>query len=316
MEYLIVTILIFFSALFSGLTIGFLGLNKTELERKVKIGEKKAARILTVRKNGNFLLVTLLLGNVLVNSILSVFLGNLFSGLVAVLVSTALIVVFGEILPQAVFYRHALSVGYYFVPLVKFFQFILYPIAYPISKVLDYFLGEEEETIWSKKEIKEIIKIHEDSEKSDIDKDEESILIGALTFSEKTAKEAMTPKKNVFRLELNRELDDNLLKEIKDSGYSRIPVYENDDDNIIGVLNVKALINLKDRKKVKEVFYKDKIIKVKEDDKLDNILNDFINNKVHISFVVNEHQTFLGILTLEDIMEEIISKEIIDETDN
>ncbi len=147
MEYLIVIVLILFSALFSGLTIGFLGLDKTELERKAKLGNKKAVKIITVRRNGNFLLVVLLLGNVLVNSILSVFLGSLFSGLMAVLFSTALIVVFGEILPQAVFYRHALSVGYYFVPLVKFFQFILFPIAYPIGKILDYFLGEEEETI-------------------------------------------------------------------------------------------------------------------------------------------------------------------------
>jgi metal transporter CNNM len=122
MDFLIILILILFSALFSGLTIGFLGLDKTELARKSKLGNKKAAKIITIRKNGNFLLVVLLLGNVLVNSILSVFLGDKFSGLVAVVASTALIVVFGEILPQAIFYRHALSIGYYFVPIVRFFS--------------------------------------------------------------------------------------------------------------------------------------------------------------------------------------------------
>ncbi len=122
MDYLIIFILILFSAIFSGLTIGFLGLDKSELSRKAKLGNRKAAKIITIRKNGNFLLVVLLLGNVLVNSILSVFLGDKFSGLVAVIASTALIVIFGEILPQAIFYRHALSIGYYFVPIVRFFS--------------------------------------------------------------------------------------------------------------------------------------------------------------------------------------------------
>ena len=127
--YLIITILILFSALFSGLTIGLLGLDKSELEIKIKTGDKRALKIYSVRKNGNLLLVTLLLGNVLVNSILSVFLGDKFSGLIAVIASTALIVIFGEILPQAIFYRHAMKVGVYFVPIVKFFEIILFPVA-------------------------------------------------------------------------------------------------------------------------------------------------------------------------------------------
>jgi metal transporter CNNM len=129
MTYLIILILILFSALFSGLTIGLLGLDKSELEIKMKTGDKRAVKIYSVRKNGNLLLVTLLLGNVLVNSILSVYLGDMFSGLIAVLASTALIVIFGEILPQAIFYRHAMSVGVYFVPIVKIFQFLLFPVA-------------------------------------------------------------------------------------------------------------------------------------------------------------------------------------------
>ena len=129
MTYLIIIILIIFSALFSGLTIGLLGLDKSELERKIKIGDKLALKIYTVRKNGNLLLVTLLLGNVLINSILSVYLGAMFPGVAAVTVSTMLIVVFGEILPQAVFYRYAMQVGVYFVPIVKFFQILFFPLA-------------------------------------------------------------------------------------------------------------------------------------------------------------------------------------------
>ena len=313
--YLIITILILFSALFSGLTIGLLGLDKSELEIKIKTGDKRALKIYSVRKNGNLLLVTLLLGNVLVNSILSVFLGDKFSGLIAVIVSTALIVIFGEIVPQAIFYRHAMKFGVYFVPIVKFFEIILFPVAWPIAKILDKFLGEEKMTIHSKEELSEIIKSHEDSHESDLDDDEESILLGALSFSDKKVKEIMTPKNVVYSLNEDEILDEKLLEEIKKNGFSRIPVYQEKEDNIVGVLNVKSLINLDEGKKVYDIHFRNKIFEVNEDEKLDELLNKFIKKKSHIAYVTNIHGTFLGIVTMEDLIEEIIQKEIVDETD-
>ncbi len=315
MEIILIIILLFFSALFSGLTIGLLGLNRTELKRKAKLGDKRAIAITKIRENGNLLLVTLLIGNVAVNSILSVFLGQNFSGIVAVLISTILIVSFGEILPQAIFYRYALSVGYYFVPIIKFFIIIFYPIAWPISKFLDKILGNEKDTVWTKQEIKEIIKDHEDFKDSAIDSDEEDIVLGALSFSEKKAKQIMTPKNVTFMLEKDTFLDEELLEEIKQNGFTRVLIFSNNKDNIIGVLNVKKLINLPENKKVSDIYDKGKILEVKEEERLDNLLNFFIKKKVHIAFVVNVHKTFLGIVTLEDIIEEIISKEIMDETD-
>jgi metal transporter CNNM len=316
MDYLIIIILIIFSALFSGLTIGFLGLNKTELERKATLKNKKAIKIITIRRDANFLLVVLLLGNVLINSILSIFLANLLSGVMAVIISTSLIVVFGEILPQAIFYRHALSIGYHFVPVVKFFQVIFYPIAKPIAKILDKFLGDEEETIWSKKEIKEIIKNHEDSSRSEIDIDEENIILGALSFSDKKVKQVMTPKSVVFNIEENRILDIGTISEIKKNGFSRIPVFRENEDDIVGVLNFKSLIGVGDGKRVYDIYSRNKLFEVSEEEKLDTILNKFIKKKIHIASVKNLHGTFLGIITMEDIIEEILSTEIVDETDN
>jgi metal transporter CNNM len=315
MTYLIITILISLSALFSGLTIGLLGLDKSEIERKMRLGDKRAEKIYSVRKNGNLLLVTLLLGNVLVNSVLSVFLGDKFSGILAVLFSTILIVIFGEILPQAVFYRHALSVGYYFVPIVKVFIYILYPISWLFSKALDYFLGMERDTIWTKKEIQEIIKIHENSTESDIDHDEEKIVLGALSFSEKKAKEVMTPRSVVFAVEEGQILDTKLLVEMKKTGLTRIPVFREDLDNVVGVLNVKSLINLEEGKRVYDIYFRNKIFPVSESDNLDDVLNQFVKKKIHMAYVVNEHKTLLGIVTLEDLIEEILSEEIVDETD-
>ncbi len=126
----------------------------------------------------------------------------------------------------------------------------------------------------------------------------------------------MTPKQAVFKIEENKNLDQALLTKIKKSGFSRIPVYREKEDNILGVLNVKSLINLEKGRKVFDIYDRNKILEISEYDKLDKILNLFIKRKVHIGFVVNNHKTFLGILTLEDIMEEIISQEIVDETDN
>ncbi|MCK5589223.1 MAG: DUF21 domain-containing protein [Candidatus Pacebacteria bacterium] len=315
MEYLVIIPLVLFSALFSGLTIGFLGLDKTELRRKKKLGDERAIKISQVRENGNLLLVVLLVGNVAVNSIFAVFLGDKFSGVVAVLISTVFIVIFGEILPQAIFYRHALSIGSYFVPLVKFFIFILYPIAWPIAKILDKFLGIEEDTVWSKKEIGEIIKDHEDSIKSDLDSDEEDILLGALTFSDKKVRQIMTPRNVVFMLEENSLLNEELLVKIKKTGFTRLPVYRGKEDNIVGVLNIKSLINLHGGRKVYDIYDRHKILEVSENDTLDNLLNNFIKRKSHIACVLNIHKTFLGIVTMEDVIEEIISKEIVDETD-
>jgi len=315
MEYIIILILIVFSALFSGLTIGMLGLDKTELERKMKLGDRQAERIYSVRKNGNLLLVTLLLGNVAVNSVLSIFLGTLFSGVVAAIFATTLIVLFGEIAPQAVFYRHAISAGYYFVPIVKVFIFILYPISLPISKILDKVLGDERETIWSKKEIKEIIKVHEDSDESDIDSEEENIVLGALSFSDRRVNEIMTPRNVAFMIEENDLLDTKHLNGIKRSGFSRIPVFQESRDKIVGVLNVKSLIDLGNGKRVYDIYNRNKIFEIHEDEKLDELMSRFINTKTHMAYVMNDHHTFLGLVTMEDVIEEILRMEIVDETD-
>ena len=171
-------------------------------------------------------------------------------------------------------------------------------------------------TILSKEEISEMIKSHEDSEESEIDNDEESILLGALSFSEKKVKEIMTPKNVVYSLEENELLDERKLNEIRETGFSRIPVFHEKDDEIVGVLNVKSLINLDEGKRVYDIHFRNKIFKVNEDEKLDELLNKFIRKKSHIAYVTNIHNTFLGIVTMEDLIEEIIQKEIVDETDN
>lgn len=317
MDFIIIGVLVLLSGCFSGLTLGFFSLNLTSLERKMKLGNKQAKKVYPIRKNGNLLLCTLLLGNVAVNSTMAIFLGNIATGLVAGLVSTSLIVVFGEIIPQAIFSRHALKLGASTVWLVRIFIFILYPIAYPMAWLLNKALGAEMATIWNKREIEEIIRHHEDADESEIDADEERILLGALAFSDITAEMVATPRPVVFMLSNETILDAEAIQEIKEKGFSRIPIFTQDKaDNIEGVLLIKDLLGLDTNAGIctKEIM-RPNLLYIKESTRLDNLLNHFLENKKHLACVFNEFGVFSGVVSLEDVVEEILKVEIIDEAD-
>ena len=117
--------LLFLSGLFSGLNLGLMSLGKEELQRKIKFGDKRASAVYKLRKNGNLLLCTILIGNVLVNNTLAIYMGDMFTGTFAIVVATALIVIFGEIIPQALCSRYPLQVGAAAAPLFKVFMYAL-----------------------------------------------------------------------------------------------------------------------------------------------------------------------------------------------
>ncbi|MCK5416574.1 HlyC/CorC family transporter [Candidatus Parcubacteria bacterium] len=315
MTYIIVVLLVALSAIFSGLTLGFFSLNKDDLERKMGLGDKNAKKIYKLRKNGNQLLCTLLIGNVAVNATLSIFLGSIASGFIAGLMATVLIVVFGEIIPQAAFSRYALILGAKFAWLVSIFIFILYPLAKPLAIALNKTLGEEMPTVYSKKELVKLIEDHEDMKESDIDEDEERILKGALSFSRKKVNDIMTPRTEIIAFSGDEKLSKEMILKIKNTGRSRIPVYEKDLDNIIGVLYAKDLIGGCTASKTLKTIARDDVIFVDYDKYLDDLLNAFKNKKHHLFVVLNEYGGVSGIVTIEDVIEEIIGDEIVDEFD-
>ena len=315
MEYLILLVLLGFSAIFSGATLGFLSLDKEELKRKVALGDQRAGKIYSVRRDSNLLLCTLLIGNVAVNSAISLILGHLTSGFLAGLLATFLIVIFGEILPQALFYKHAFKVGYNLTGVVRVFIIIFYPICKPLAMILNKLVGKELPKIWSRSELQEIIKLHEDSDLSDLNADEERIMLGALTYSKKKVKEVMTPRVMVFSLEQQTVLNEHVVKLISKHGFSRIPVYDKEIDNLTGVLYAKDLAGIEFGRKVSGVFHKDKFLVVSENEKIDNLLNKFFKKRIHLAIAVNEFGGFEGVITLEDVIEEIFKVEILDEKD-
>ena len=315
MDYIIIVFLVLLSGLFSGLTLGLLSLDKNELKRKVSLGNKEAKKVYTVRKKGNLLLCTLLLGNVGVNSTLAIFLGEIASGVMAGLMATGLIVIFGEIIPQATFARYALKIGAKTAWLVKIFIVILFPICWPIAWVLNKTLGEEMATIYSKKELMKIIEEHGGADESDVDADEERIVRGALSYSDKDAESIMTPRTVVYTLDINSVLGEKLLNRIKKEGFTRIPVYKGLLDNIVGLLYTKDLINIKFKTKIKDVYRKEKILVASKGLKLDELLDMFIKSKTHLACVKNDYNEFEGVVSLEDVLEEILEMEIVDESD-
>lgn len=300
--------LVLLSGTFAGLTLALFSLNLSTLEHKSHLGDLRAKRVFNIRKRGNLLLCTLLLGNAASYTFMPIFLSQMTSGIVAGTIATVLILVFGEILPQAVFPRYALWLGSKFYWFIKILLILFYPIAAPISWVLDRVLGTEPPLLWSKQELQEIIKFHEDEGDGIIDKDEERIILGALTFSEIPVSDIMIPAQNVFTLNMNAKINQELLESIKSKGFSKIPVYD-DKDSIVGILFLKNLIGVKPSRKssVKKFSTYSNLIIVKKFKKLDDVFNLMIKQKTYISIVVNSQRKFLGIVTLEDIMKKIVN---------
>ncbi|CAG9772312.1 unnamed protein product [Ceutorhynchus assimilis] len=326
----IILICISFSSLFSGLNLGLMSMDKTDLKILCNTGtlkERKHARVIQpVRAHGNYLLCSILLGNVLVNSIFTILLDGLTSGLIAVIFSTLAIVLFGEIFPQAVCSRHGLAIGAKTIYITKFVMYITFPLSYTIAKFLDCVLGEEIGNVYTRERLKELVMVT--TGENDLDKDEVNIISGALELRRKLVTEVMTKIEDVFMLDYDAILDFETITEIMRSGYSRIPVFDGNRQNIVTMLYIKdlAFVDPDDNTPLKTLcqFYQNPCNFVFEDVTLDVMFKIFKEgNKGHMAFVsrVNsdgEGDPFyetVGLITLEDVIEELIQAEIVDETD-
>ena len=354
LTWFLVFVMVFLSAMFSGLTLGLLGLDKTGLEIVMGGGspqERADAKVIyPIREDGNRLLCTLLLGNVAVNALLSITLADIASSLIGFFASTALIVIFGEILPQALCSRYALRVGASSMPLVKFFLIILAPVAVPLAKVLDYFLEEDVGTVHTKNEMMHYLKLH--AKRGGLDNESGLVMRGALEMKEKRVREVMTPLEDVYMLPESTRLSFKVVREIFEQGFSRVPVFRGERQRIVGLLFVKDLIFVDPEDETAltsllGIFARGLQI-VDETDSLDDVLRIFKAGHGHLALVRRGEVTkkltaiqedsneskeveltemgappvpdqapsvFVGIVTLEDIVEEILGDEIIDETD-
>ncbi|XP_056669050.1 metal transporter CNNM4 isoform X2 [Monodelphis domestica] len=318
------------SGIFSGLNLGLMALDPMELRIIQNCGKEKekkyAEKIEPIRRKGNYLLCSLLLGNVGVNTSLTILLDSLLgSGLITVISSTIGIVIFGEILPQALCSRHGLAVGASTIKLTKLFMLLTFPLSYPISKMLDKILGQEIGTIYNREKLIEMLRLTEPY--NDLVKEELNMIQGALELRTKTVEDIMTQLQDCFMIRNDAILDFNTMTEIMESGYTRIPVFEDEHSNIVDILYVKdlAFVDPDDCTPLKTItrFYNHPVHFVFYDTKLDSMLEEFKKGKSHLAIVqkVNsegEGDPFyevIGLVTLEDVIEEIIKSEILDESD-
>ncbi|XP_051183530.1 DUF21 domain-containing protein At5g52790 isoform X3 [Lolium perenne] len=240
--------LVMFAGLMSGLTLGLMSLSIVDLEVLSKAGtpqdRRNAARIMPVVKNQHLLLCTLLIGNSLAMEALPIFLDSLVPSWGAVLISVTLILAFGEIMPQAICTRYGLSMGAKAAPIVRVLLVLFFPVAYPISKLLDWLLGKGHVALMRRAELKTLVDMHgnEAGKGGELTHDETTIITGALEMTQKTAKDAMTPISETFSLDINAKLDLHTVGMIMSKGHSRIPIYSGRPSNIIGLILVKNLL--------------------------------------------------------------------------
>ncbi|KNA03799.1 hypothetical protein SOVF_205680 [Spinacia oleracea] len=248
-------------------------------------------KILPVVRNQHLLLCTLLICNAASMEALPIFLDSLVTAWGAILISVTLILLFGEIIPQSVCSRHGLAIGATVAPFVRVLVWICFPVAYPISKLLDYLLGHGHVALFRRAELKTLVDFHgnEAGKGGELTHDETTIIAGALQLTEKTAGDAMTPISETFAIDINATLDRVTMNLILDNGHSRIPVYYEQPTNIIGLVLVKNLLTIdpEDEIPLKSVTIR-KVPRVPETLPLYDILNEFQKGHSHMAVVVRQ----------------------------
>ncbi|KAJ2975645.1 hypothetical protein NUW58_g8298 [Xylaria curta] len=313
---------------FAGLTIALMGQDEIYLRVLSHDQEEpqhnNARRVHQLLHRGkHWVLVTLLLSNVIVNESLPVVLDRCLGGGIAAIVgSTILIVIFGEIIPQSLCVRYGLQIGGYMSKPVLLLMYMMAPVAWPTAKLLDWLLGTDHGTIYKKSGLKTLVTLHKTLGEVDerLNQDEVTIISAVLDLKLKAVEEVMTPMDDVFVMSEDTVLDEKTIDQILAAGYSRIPIHQSrNPTNFIGMLLVKILITYdpEDGKRVKD-FALATLPETRPETSCLDIINFFQEGKSHmvlISESPGEDHGALGVVTLEDVIEELIGEEIIDESD-
>ncbi|MCP3872516.1 MAG: HlyC/CorC family transporter [Desulfobacteraceae bacterium] len=324
LELTLLVICLFLSGFFSSSETALFSISKIKALHIAKDGSKTGQLILNMKEDSHTLLTTILIGNNLVNIgasaiataiAISYFESNAVG--IATGTMTMLILIFGEIFPKSFANHNNVLVARVVIYPLLWLSKLLFPLIYLLNFIpkLHGSIDATHDTVTEGELMTMVEVVEEDGE---IKEEEKEYITNIFEFDDTSCSEIMTPRADMFVIDVSKDMD---IKEILSTGYSRIPVIEDTIDNIIGILHVKNLFSSFQKASasdsdtpldVKKIMKKPYFIP--ESKKLDSLLQDFKQKKNHIAVVVDEHGGVAGIVTLEDVVEEIIG-EITDETD-
>ena len=340
-QILILVILIFINAFFAASEIAFISLNDAKIEKKSKEGDKKARQIEKMLKAPSKFLATIQIGITLAGFLSSAFASDTFADMLAPLlnqlipaisvevwkgISIILItiilsfftLIFGELVPKRIGMKNSEKVAYFSIGIIRAISVVAAPfvklltvVTNGISKIFG--IGENEEQTVTEEEIR--MMLDQGKEKGTIEDGEKELINNVFEFNDITVSEIMTHRKDIFAVDKNIKLQE-LLEEITevDYRYSRIPVYDETIDEIQGVIYIKDILknmnkkNFKVKNIMKDAYY------VPQNKVIDELFQEMQKNKVQMAIVVDEYGGTAGLITMEDILEELVG-DIYDEYD-
>lgn len=333
MDALVLLVLILLSAIISAAEIGFFAVNETRLRAMDEAGSKRARMALYLRQNPQRLLSTIMIGDNLVNAlvpsyttllIIRMFDAQAFSGFVEGLTQalavalgalTFILMIFGDVVPKTLAAKYAVHVALNMAYPVYWIQQGLKPLLYVLEPIIDKVTGGKGLTVPFVTEEELKIMLDVGSKSGMIESHEARMINRVFQLNDLTAEHAMTPRQFVFALDANVRLAE-VQEQLFRSKYSRIPLYDGNLDNIIGMIyKSKALTELakgNSQLRLKDIAQPPLFVPTRKT--ADELMKQFQQEKRHMAIVVNEFGGFAGVVTLEDILEEVVG-DILDETD-
>lgn len=323
-QIIVIIVLIILSAFFSSAETALTTVNKVRLKSLEEQGNKRAKRVLQILENHGKMLSTILIGNNIVNISASSLMTTLaidvigdYAVGIATGILTIIVLLFGEITPKTWAMINAEKIALAYSGIIKFLMLILTPVIFLIDKIsigIMWLLRidpNKKACAITEHELKTYVDVSH--EEGVIESEEREMIYNVFEFSDAVAKDIMIPRIDMVTAPIDCTYKE-LIGIFKESMYTRIPVYENDNDNIIGLVNIKDLIGLNNTRdfKIKDVLRE--AYYTYEFKKTADLLMEMRDSTMNVAFVLNEYGATVGMITMEDLLEEIVG-EIRDEYD-
>lgn len=334
-------VLILLNAYFAATEIAFISLNDAKIEKQAKEGNKKARQIEKMLKNPSKFLATIQIGITLAGFLSSAFASDTFANMLApklnslfpfisvdifkgisIIIITIILsfftLVFGELVPKRIAMKYYEKIAYYSIGTIRAISILTAPfvkILTASTNVISKLFGisENDEEIVTEEEIKMLI--DEGEEKGTIELEEKEMINNIFEFNDISVSEVMTHRTDIFAIDINSDIEENL-KELDDYKYSRIPIYEDTIDDIKGILFIKDLLKYyRTKKPIKVKSIMREAYFVSENKPINELFKDLQKNKMQMAIVIDEYGGTAGLVTMEDLLEEIVGN-IFDEYDD